>query len=271
VTYVDSLTLETVKHSPRLAIILDQLQLDLPGIEPLSAEERLQRWLDEQAEDTPEVIMVLMLIEDDDTRQERVNRYLDIERTRKPFESDVGWFIPGGDEAWWLYEEAERAYISGLFLASLLCSHAACERALAGCLLDFQNQLDANWRRWGLTPLATAAKNLQIITADLEARLKDLAERRKVSAHFKPPLQSNSVTMRAWTPRRSEPGDGLGERTAEDIDLEFRDAALQMSLLTEEEFAQGIRRTLQDDALFGMQTVIGLLGGEHGHPFIGRL
>lgn len=49
-----------------------------------------------------------------------------------------------------LCEQAEAAFVYGLFLASLLCSHAACERVLGACLEEDGDSLDKGWTRWGL-------------------------------------------------------------------------------------------------------------------------
>lgn len=265
------LRLGDVNRVPHLSLVVDQIELDMPGVPPLSTEQRLRRWLEDQGEETPAVIEALLLIEDDRTRDARVGRYFDIEIARRPFESEDGWFIPGGSEAWWLYQEAERAYISGLFMASLLCSHAASERALAGCLADFADQLPPTWQRWGLTPLAAEAGRRQIVAPDLEAQLKDLAERRKVSAHYKPPLHPNSVLSRSRPPERPESNRHSLPLTVDDVDQEFRDEALRAADEADQAFERKIASVLREDALFGLGTVIELLGGDHGHPLIGRV
>ncbi|WP_127553359.1 hypothetical protein [Actinoplanes sp. OR16] len=264
-----------MNRSPNLALVLDQIELDMPGVQPLSTRERLQLWLGDQEEDTPEVIAALMILEDDSSREWRVQLYFDVEAARRPFESEDGWLIPGGDEAWWLYEEAERTYLHGLFVASLLCAHAACERALAGSLLDFASQLDPRWQRWGLTPLAEAAARFQIIAPDLEAKLKDLAERRKVTAHYKPPLHPNSVLSRALPP--PQPPEVLMPKAEgrplehKDIDQAYREEAMRNFDHAVRAQVKRIADVMREDARFGMQTVIELLGGQHGHSLIGRI
>jgi hypothetical protein len=121
-----------------------------------------------------------------------------IRSTQALFYREHGWLIPGGAEAVWLYEEAERAFIDGLYLATLLCAHAACERALAGCLLSYEGELDKNWTRWGLGPLTRAAFERGLIDDQMSRDLHQVTELRKVSAHYKSPMVHNSVSRRAF-------------------------------------------------------------------------
>ena len=96
-----------------------------------------------------------------------------------------------------MLDEAAEALVGGLWLASLLCSHAACERHLAGILAFDEDSLPNSWRSWGLGRLLEAARERDIVPADLWEPLETLNEARKVSAHFKPPLHAGSLMRRA--------------------------------------------------------------------------
>lgn len=177
-------------------IALNQLELEFEGVTPLSAEERVARWLAEQEDESEEVITAALFLEDGSSRADRAERWAEIRAIQAPYDRAHGWLVPGGSEAVWLYEESVRAYVHGLFLAALLCAHSACERVIAGCLLGYEEKLDKRWRRWGLGPLAAKALEFGLIDDDLRRGLDEVTELRKVSAHFKPPLEPNSVLVR---------------------------------------------------------------------------
>lgn len=118
----------------------------------------------------------------------------------------------GGPETAFLLDEAANALVEGLWLASLLCSHAACERHLAGLLSMIEDSLPSDWRRWGLGRLLVEAKQRAAVPHDLVDALDILNEVRKVSAHFKPPLHEGSLLNRAHAM-----GTGDWLQAAEDI------------------------------------------------------
>jgi hypothetical protein len=175
---------------------LDQLQLDFDGIGLLSDEERVVRWLAEQPEESSAAYLAALFVQDAKSRRRRAEGWSQLRQMQEPFDTDWGWLIPGGVEAVWLYHEAERAYVHDLHLAALLCAHASCERVLASCLGSYEDRLDKNWTRWGLGPLTRAAREFGLIDDETRDQLILLTERRRVSAHYKPPLTPDSVMMR---------------------------------------------------------------------------
>jgi hypothetical protein len=221
----------------RPSLALDQLQLALEGVPPLSAEERLERWLADQPEETAQVHAAFLYLRDANTRSARAQRWADLRAVQAPYDRAWGWLVPGGTEVVWLYDEAGLAYVDGLFLATLLCAHAACERVLAGCLQMYPEQPDKNWLRWGLGPLAKTAFERDLIDSALRDDLAQVTEVRKVSAHFKPPLTPNTVMLRAS--ERAETS------TAQSDD----------ELLDE---------VLQDDAMFALKVATKLIRGNQG-------
>jgi hypothetical protein len=176
--------------------IVHQLELPLEGIEPLTVAQRVQAWLNAQDDESTSAYIAHLFLQDRRSRKARAARSQEVKSVQAPFDSEWGWLIHGGAESVWLYDEAVHAFVDGFPLASLLCSHAACERVLAGRILMHHNELPGNWTRWGLGNLVEAASEIGIIDAPLRAELLQVNEVRKVSAHFKPPLAENSLQSR---------------------------------------------------------------------------
>lgn len=211
-------------------IVLGQLQLSFEGIEPLSDEYRVEAWLHDQEQNTAETRIAALFLRDERTRRARASRWGQVQATQAPFASEWGWLIPGGHESVWLYHEAVRSFVEGFALAALLCAHASCERVLAGCLQDYEQELDKNWRRWGLGPLVEEAFNRALIEQPLRDALVQVNEVRKVSAHFKPPLAPNSLHRRAI--HRADAGPDVDDEEALDQVAED-DALLAIKAATE--------------------------------------
>jgi hypothetical protein len=95
-----------------------------------------------------------------------------------------------------LYHEAKLAYVQGVPFAALLCAHAACERALAGCMTPYESELPASWQRWGLGPLIAEAFKRGLIDQPLRDDLTSMNDVRRVTAHYKPPLEPKSIFAR---------------------------------------------------------------------------
>jgi len=178
-------------------VVSKQLQLQLDGVEPLSAAERLDAWLRDQEEDSADSITASLFLQDRRTRRARSARWRELQVVESPYATDWGSLVSGGEESLWLYREARWAYVEGLHLAALLCAHAACERVLAGCMVFYEDELDKGWRRWGLGPLVQEAFRRGLLDEPLRTSLARVNEIRKVSAHFKPPLHQDSLTARA--------------------------------------------------------------------------
>jgi len=132
----------------RRPVILDQLELPL-GIPSLSEEERVERWLEEDATETEESFVAALFLANGESRGRRAARWLDLRAAQAKFARHEHIMTTGGNEAIWLYKEAGFAYTEGLFIAALLCAHAACERVVAGALFAYRNSLDKNWESAG--------------------------------------------------------------------------------------------------------------------------
>lgn len=190
-----------------------QLQLELPGIRPLTVEEELEYRLkqldDMRATETGEALELSLRLLDIMTLSERVMRLREITRVQAMYTGQGSWLIPGGVEVNWLREEAECAYIAGLPLATLLCCHAVCERVLADCLGQSQlryGELEKSWERWGLGQLNKEALKRGIVSKGLNADLGKMNDNRRATAHFKHALEPTAVWNRLFADRARSDG-----------------------------------------------------------------
>ncbi len=76
----------------------------------------------------------------------------------------------GGYENGFLTLEATRCYRLGADLACILCSHACCERELAG-ILKWQEPATPNSERWGLGRLIRVGRERGWFDANVAVRL----------------------------------------------------------------------------------------------------
>jgi hypothetical protein len=127
-------------------------------------------------------------------RPGRVQRNAAVLRWLEPYE---GGFLGGGHETVWALAEARDAYIYGLPLASLLASHMACERIVAGFFAPLPDDAaPRGWERWGLGQLVREARMRGWLSEDLAIELLVLSERRRVVGHFRRPLDRGTLDSR---------------------------------------------------------------------------
>jgi hypothetical protein len=74
----------------RLTVALDQLELSLDGVEPLSAEERVQRWISQQSDETPAVLAGWLFLRDEISRAARAHRWAELRDAEVPFHRESG-------------------------------------------------------------------------------------------------------------------------------------------------------------------------------------
>jgi hypothetical protein len=218
-------------------MIMDQLELPFDNLPSQTCRQRVSAWLEDHDEETADVVAAQLFLVDGTSRRDRAERWIEVRAVQARFECSAGWLIPGGVEAVWLYEEACRSYMNGMYMAALLCAHAGCERVLAGCLDWYEGHLPKGWAMWGLGRLVPAAVEFGLIDERLEGSLLQLSELRKVSAHFKPPMSPNSIIRRA---------------------------AELFNLHPELEAEDGFDNLLRSDALAALETSTELLRGGQG-------
>jgi hypothetical protein len=130
-------------------MVVGQLQFEFDAVAPLTEEQRIMAWLANQDEESPDVLTGILFLNDRESLRRRAARWHEVRSIQAPYEA-IRWFVSGGQEVIWLYDEACKGYIHGAFFSALLCAHSACERVLAGCLYAHREELAANWLMWGL-------------------------------------------------------------------------------------------------------------------------
>jgi hypothetical protein len=125
---------------------------------------------------------------------DRARRLGDVEAILRRGE-DWGFIHTGGPEASWLLHEAKCSFVYGYFLASILSSHAACERRLAGRFAAHRRgrdtmrdepSSDRGWKTsWGLGKLIQWARSAEEVSGPLADDLTTLNETRRHLAHFR--------------------------------------------------------------------------------------
>ncbi len=130
-------------------LVVGQLQFEFENIEPLTLDQRLRIWLDSQDNITSDVLTATLFVTDNESRRRRSDRWMELLCLQAPYQHQTI-MASGGIEVVWLYKEACRSYVNGAFLSALMCSHAACERMLAGCLFAYREELGNGWLMWGL-------------------------------------------------------------------------------------------------------------------------
>lgn len=200
---------DAVKSCCPVAHPYGQLQLELEGIEPLTEDEQIARWLDSEPNvDSVQYRCGVLKLEDGASRVERAERWARVREIQAPLYWPY-YLIPGGGEAVWLYNEAVSCFVHGAPLASLLCSHASVERALAAHLAMVtggpDGELSRNIGRWGLGSLTAEAVRRGLISDVTRVQLEIMNERRRMTAHFKHPLDPSSIHNRVFSASGGEP------------------------------------------------------------------
>lgn len=91
----------------------------------------------------------------------------------------------GGFESGQFLLEALACYEGGLYLASLTCAHATCERELAGRVAHAGAIAPEGWERWGLGRLIQHARTQAWHSASTLELLEAVNEKRKTVYHFR--------------------------------------------------------------------------------------
>jgi len=209
----------TIRKPEEPQVVFAQPELPLRGVEALSAIQSVELWLarSDDGDDDLNVVTAQLYLADSDSRLSRARRWLLVRDINERCMHEWGVLVHGGTESVWLLDEAAQALVDGLWLASLLCSHSACERHLAGILSLDEESLHRSWRSWGLGRLLEEAHQRDIVPSELREPLNLMNEARKASAHFKPPSYDGSLIRRAMArdhQRVMESAEGLAEADA---------------------------------------------------------
>jgi len=135
------------------------------------------------------------------TSEERV-AYLDEGLDDLRDRHEHGTMLIGGEEAHLLWDATVDAFVSGNWVATLLCAQATCERVLAG-LMSLQDlpgvgaTLPKNWEeRWGLGRIIGFIREKALVPDPLLDEVQVLCERRKPFGHWRRPLDDGTVGRR---------------------------------------------------------------------------
>lgn len=107
----------------------------------------------------------------------------------------------GGHQTGMLTQEALQCYVTGLFVACLVCSHAASERDLAGRLAYEVKDPPAGSTRWGLGRLIAFARDAQWYPQSTLVALGKLNEHRKDLYHYRDPPGMGALFNRTYRER----------------------------------------------------------------------
>lgn len=186
----------------------------------------IELWLarNQESGDDLNLVTAQLYLADTDTRLLRARRWLLVREINQRCMQEWGVLVHGGTESVWLLDEAAHALVNGLWLASLLCSHSACERHLAGILSLYEESLHPSWTRWGLGRLLEEAETRGIVPSDLREPLNQMNEARKASAHYKPPLYDGSLMRRVMANSVEPVMESLDELAQEDAFAAYRTA-----------------------------------------------
>lgn len=107
----------------------------------------------------------------------------------------------GGFESTQFLMEAVGCYQNGLFLASLTCAHATCERELAGRLAHPREQAPRGWERWGLGRLIEHARQAGWHSEATLLLLTSVNEKRRTVYHFRDFGADGGLFLRTYAKR----------------------------------------------------------------------
>lgn len=124
---------------------------------------------------------------DEQSRLERAERTIEIERIRGDFSPLAVGLVAGGHESGRLFLEAVGCYVEGFYGSALVCAHGSCERELAGRVAHYALQSPPgpkNWERWGLGRLLEHAKKQQWFSPASQVLLEEVNGKRRDFYHL---------------------------------------------------------------------------------------
>ena len=134
----------------------------------------------------------------------------------------------GGEEAYLLWEATVDSFAQGVWVATLLCSQATCERTLAGLvplreLPGYGVTTPKGWEKWGLGTLIEHVRKHALVSADLLNEVEVLCEARKPYGHWRLPFDPGTIGR--------EVADALDEESWETDPEETRQRILSQKAL----------------------------------------
>lgn len=113
-----------------------------------------------------------------------------------------GWLLLGGHEVEHIWQATVDSFVSGNWVATILCAQATCERTLAG-IVSLQElpgrtgNPPSGWEGWGFGALLKYFRKQGWVPDDLLDELDHLCEARKPWGHWRRPLHKDSMHAKA--------------------------------------------------------------------------
>lgn len=109
-----------------------------------------------------------------------------------------GRLLVGGEEATILWESTVECFTQGLWVPTILCAQATCERTLAGIvalreLPGYGITAPKGWERWGLGTIIKHVREHGWVPADVLADVNVLCEARKPWGHWRLPFDAGTI------------------------------------------------------------------------------
>lgn len=97
-----------------------------------------------------------------------------------------------------LWEATVDSFASGVWVATILCAQATCERVLAGLvslreLPGYGIEAPKRWEKWGLGTLSAHVRKQGWVPTDLLNDVDVLCEARKPYGHFRRPFDAGTI------------------------------------------------------------------------------
>jgi hypothetical protein len=115
-----------------------------------------------------------------------------------PATTDGGRVLVGGEEASLLWEATVNSFSSGIWVATILCAQATCERVMAA-LVDLRElpgyglEGPKGWETWGLGRLIKHVRTQGWVPKDVLGEVAVLCEARKPYGHFRRPFEAGTI------------------------------------------------------------------------------
>lgn len=124
---------------------------------------------------------------------------LDIALRELPPTVDGGRLHVGGEEAVLLWEATVDSFADGIWVATILCAQATCERVLAALvslreLPGYGIEAPKQWQKWGLGKLIAHVGEQGWVPADLLDEVTVLCEARKPYGHYRRPFEEGTIS-----------------------------------------------------------------------------
>jgi hypothetical protein len=109
-----------------------------------------------------------------------------------------GRILVGAEEARLLWYATVDSFAGGIWVATILCAQATCERALAGVvslreLPGYGIEAPKGWEMWGLGKIVSHVRKQGWVPSDVLAEVEVLCEARKPYGHWRRPFDPGTL------------------------------------------------------------------------------